>query len=258
MVATSDSPVRKLDLVPARVDVDDGVRRPEVLGPPAHLGVADPVEPAGHRRDRRDVDGLLGHRLVGDRPLEVDVDRLGDADHRAVDRIERRRQEHRLPDERRRVLPGGRALRDRQGRARQRVSRRERVGRRGWRWWSRKRIGRRLRRRQFGRCGGGGGGGAAAHRVGAAARRVGVAARAPRPGRPAPAVVAVARVAPAQTGHLTPVRQPARPRKSRRPVSPSSLAAYVTSSQKLRPVSHSTGASYRPRGPLRPDDRPTK
>ena len=168
------------------VDVDNGVRRPEVLGPPAHLRVADPVEPAGHRRDRRDVDGLLGHRLVGDRPLEVYVDRLGDADHRAVDRVEGWRQEHRLTDERCRVLSSGRALRDRQGRARQGVSRRERVGRRG-RWWSRKRIGRRLRRRQFGRrrrrrrrrggggasgggggaSGGGGGKGAAAGSTGA-------------------------------------------------------------------------------------------
>ena len=96
----------------AGVDVDHGAGRPEVLRPPAHLGVARPVEPAGHRRVRRDVDGLLGHRPVSDRPLEVDVDRLGDADDGTVDRVERRRHEHRLADVRRRVLAGRRALRD--------------------------------------------------------------------------------------------------------------------------------------------------
>ena len=96
----------------AGVDVDDGARGPEVLRPPAHLAVAGPVEPAGHRRNRRDVDRLLGHRPVGDGPLEVDVDRLGGADLGAVRRVEGRRCEDRLPDVWRRVLAGGRALRD--------------------------------------------------------------------------------------------------------------------------------------------------
>ena len=37
--------MRKVDLVPRRVDVDDGVGRPEVLRTPAQLGVSD-LEPA--------------------------------------------------------------------------------------------------------------------------------------------------------------------------------------------------------------------
>ena len=68
---------------------------------------------------------------VGDRPLEVDVDRLGGAGHGAVGRVERRRREHRLPDVRRRVLAGRRALRDRLRLRRERIDgRRRRTGRR--------------------------------------------------------------------------------------------------------------------------------
>ena len=70
---------------------------------------AHPVELPRHRRDRRNVDGSFGHRLVGDRYLEVDDDRLGHTDHRAVERVERRRPEYRCAGERRRVLPGDRA-----------------------------------------------------------------------------------------------------------------------------------------------------
>ncbi len=117
----------------AGVDVDDRAGRPEVLRPPADLGVAGPVEPAGYRRDRRDVDRLLGHRPVGDRPREVDVDRLGGSDLGAVRRVECRRREHRLTDVGRRVLAGRRALGDHGGlsggrRRRERVRRRNANG----------------------------------------------------------------------------------------------------------------------------------
>ena len=98
------------------VDVDDGVRRPEVERPPPQLGVARPVELAWDRGDRRDVYGVLGQRPVGDGAREVDVDRLGDTHHRAVERVEGRRREDRLSDVRRRVLAGGRALRNRRRR----------------------------------------------------------------------------------------------------------------------------------------------
>ena len=117
----------------ARVDVDRGVGRPEIDRAPPHLGIAHPVEPARHRRVGRDVDRLLGHRAVGDRPLEIDDDRLGHADHGAVDRVEGRRQEHRLAGERRRVLACGGAFRNRSRWHCQRVRRRrwrERVDRR--------------------------------------------------------------------------------------------------------------------------------
>ena len=94
------------------VDVDDRPGRPEVLGPPAQLGVGDPVEPAGDRRNRRDVNRVLSHLPVGDRPLEVDVDRLGRTRDGPVGRVERRRHERRLSGERCRVLPGRGALGD--------------------------------------------------------------------------------------------------------------------------------------------------
>ncbi len=105
MVATSCSGTVKLDLVPPASMLTTVPGGPEVLRPPAHLRVAGPVEPAGHRRDRRNVDGLFGHRPVGDRPLEVDVDRLGGSGDGPVGRVERRRREHRFPDVRCRVLP---------------------------------------------------------------------------------------------------------------------------------------------------------
>ena len=130
------------------VDVDDRPGRPEVLGPPAQLGVVDPVEPAGDRRNRRDVNRVLSHLPVGDRPLEVDVDRLGRTRDGPVGRVERRRHERRLPGERCRVLPGRGALGDgrrlaryhgqrvdRRRRRRERIRRRrrQRIRRRRWR-----------------------------------------------------------------------------------------------------------------------------
>ena len=196
--------------------------------------------------------GLLGQRLVGDRPLEVDDDRLGDADHGSVHRIERWRQEHRLTDVRRRVLPGGRALRDRL----------------------------RLRNRRGGRrngFGGGGGGGASANGSAGSVGGGSAGCRRQRLRRPRRAPVAAAAgdarrrwrrwrigrrrrghgrvdrrrrwrwrlgLGAAQTGYLAPVPRPVRPRRSRWPVCPSCAAAYITSISRLRPVWHNTAASY--------------
>ncbi len=57
------------------------VAGPQVLGPPAHLRVAEPVERTRHAVVRGHAHGPLGRGVVGDRLGEVDDDRLRDAHH---------------------------------------------------------------------------------------------------------------------------------------------------------------------------------
>ena len=92
--------------VPAASTCHRGVGGPEAERAPAQLGGGHPVELAGHRRVRRDVDRRCSAMPgIGDRPLEVDDDRLGHTHRRAVGRDEPRRPEWRRAGERCRVLP---------------------------------------------------------------------------------------------------------------------------------------------------------
>src|SRR5690606_4167529 len=73
-----------------------GLRGPELGRPPAHLFIAPPVEIPGYLGGRGDFDGPFGRGAVRDRFLEVDDDRLGDADLFAFGGVDGRGCEVRL------------------------------------------------------------------------------------------------------------------------------------------------------------------
>ncbi len=81
--------------MPAASTVTCGVGGPEAQRTPAQLRGGHPVELAGDFRDRRDMDGVLGGAGIVDGAREVDDDRLGHPDGRAVGRHEPRRLERR-------------------------------------------------------------------------------------------------------------------------------------------------------------------
>ena len=83
-VVLAEQAVAEIHAVGVDRDVDGRARLPEMLWAPTHFAVVQPVERALDRRVGGHLDRLLGGRAVRDVLVELDGDRLADADDLAV------------------------------------------------------------------------------------------------------------------------------------------------------------------------------